>query len=288
MDYLFYIATLVSIAVIFVLSLNLVLGYTGLPLVAHATFSGIGAYTMAILLRATDLPYMIAVLLGIVVTMIAGLLIGLVLSKFREDYFVLASIGFAYIGYNVALNWQGLTRGPLGIPGIPHPEIFGYTFTAGWPFFLYSLVGSILAYVLCRFIVRSSFGRVLQAIREDEQAIAVFGYKVQLYKLTILVIACGLAALSGMMWISHVGFISPIFMDVMKSVDVLVFVIIGGLASLRGSVLGAFIFILIPEMLRFVGVPDEIAGNARQALFGLALVALMLYRPQGILGKFRL
>lgn len=288
MDYLFYIATLVSIAVIFVLSLNLVLGYTGLPLVAHATFSGIGAYTMAILLRATDLPYMIAVLLGIVVTMIAGLLIGLVLSKFREDYFVLASIGFAYIGYNVALNWQGLTRGPLGIPGIPHPEIFGYTFTAGWPFFLYSLVGSILAYVLCRFIVRSSFGRVLQAIREDEQAIAVFGYKVQLYKLTILVIACGLAALSGMMWISHVGFISPIFMDVMKSVNVLVFVIIGGLASLRGSVLGAFIFILIPEMLRFVGVPDEIAGNARQALFGLALVALMLYRPQGILGKFRL
>ncbi len=288
MEYLLHIGTLVALAGIYILGLNLIVGYTGLPSVAHAAFSGIAGYAMAILMRQTDFSFLVILATSIAVTIIAAFLIGLVLSKFRDDYYVLATVGFSYICYNIALNWQELTRGPLGIPGIGRPEIFGYTFSSGWPFFLYCVAGLIVVYYFCRKIVDSSFGRVLKAIREDEEAIAVFGYNVTWYKLGIFVIGCAMAGLSGTMLASHVGFLGPVFMDVMKSVDALVFVIVGGLASLRGSLLGAAFYMLIPELLRFVGVPDDIAGNARQALFGLALVLLMLYRPQGILGKFRL
>ena len=288
MDYLLHIGTIFLIFAIMGLSLNLVVGYTGLPSIAHAAFAGIGAYTSAVLLRNTDVNFFLILLVSIAVTMVAAFLIGLVLSKFNDDYYVLASVGFSYIIYNVLLNWQEVTRGPLGIPGISKPEIFGFTFKSGEPFFFLALLSVVVIYFLCRFIVNSSFGRVLKTIREDEKAIQVFGYRVVLYKLAVFVIAAGMAAVAGALDGSYISFIDPSIFNTMQSVDMLVIVIIGGLASLRGSLLGTLIFVLLPELLRFVGLPDGIAGQMRQVLYGLALMLLMLYRPQGILGKFRL
>lgn len=136
MEYLIHIAILVSIYAILGLSLNLVVGYTGLLSVTHAAFYGIGAYVTAILLTSYGMNFFLAVLISIVITAIISLLIGFVLSKFNDDYFALGSFGFNVIIYSVLLNWQSLTRGPLGIPGIPRPSIFGFVFSENLSFLI--------------------------------------------------------------------------------------------------------------------------------------------------------
>ena len=128
MEYLIHIAILIGIYAILGLSLNLIVGYTGLVSVTHAAFYGIGAYTTAILLTSFGFNFFLSVLIGIMITGFVSLGIGLVLSRLKEDYYVRCSFGFNIIVYSIFLNWQSLTRGLLGIPGITRPEIFGFTF----------------------------------------------------------------------------------------------------------------------------------------------------------------
>ena len=222
------------------------------------------------------------------ITAVIALLIGLVLSRFRGDYYALGSVGFNIIVYSTFLNWQELTRGPLGIPGIPRPSLFGFAFTDNFPFLLLVAVCLVLVYLLCRFIVNSSFGRVLKTIREDEEAIRVFGYYTNHYKLAIFVIGAGIASLAGSLFASYITFIDPSSFVLFESIFILAVIILGGLANLRGSLLGALFLILLPEFLRFVGFPSDIAAQMRQVVYGLVLVILMLYRPQGLVGEYKL
>ena len=134
----------------------------------------------------------------------------------------------------------------------------------------------------------SSFGRVLKAIREDEDAIQVFGYNTHQFKLTIFVIGAGMAAVAGSLFASYITFIDPTTFTLVESIFILAIVILGGLANLRGAVLGALFLILLPELLRFVGFPPDIAAQMRQVVYGAILVILMLYRPQGLLGEYKL
>ena len=288
MEYVLHLVVILGIYAILGLSLNLVVGYTGLLSIAHGAFFGIGAYASAILLESYGWNFLPALIASVSVTMVIAALIGFVLSKFRGDYYALASLGFSVIAYAVFLNWRSLTGGAFGITGIDRPELFGMTFTPGISYTLLIITVVAIVYLLCQFITESSFGRVLKAIREDEEAIEVFGYKTTLFKLAIFVTSAGFAALAGSLFASYVSFISPgAFVD-MVSIYIVVIVILGGLASHDGALLGAAVYILLPELLRFVGLPDSIAGHARQAIYGLGLILLMFYRPQGILGKFRL
>lgn len=288
MEYLIHIAILVSIYAILGLSLNLVVGYTGLLSVTHAAFYGIGAYVTAILLTSYGMNFFLAVLISIVITAIISLLIGFVLSKFNDDYFALGSFGFNVIIYSVLLNWQSLTRGPLGIPGIPQPSIFGFVFSENLSFLILSAVLTLLVYLVCQFITTSSFGRVLKAIREDEKAISVFGYRVLWYKLSIFVISAGIAAIAGSLFASYITFIDPSTFTLNESIFILAIIILGGLANNKGAVLGAVCLILLPEILRFVGFPDSVAAQMRQVVYGVILILLMLYRPQGLVGEYKL
>lgn len=288
MEYLIHIAILVSIYAILGLSLNLVVGYTGLLSVTHAAFYGIGAYVTAILLTSYGMNFFLAVLISIVITAIISLLIGFVLSKFNDDYFALGSFGFNVIIYSVLLNWQSLTRGPLGIPGIPRPSIFGFVFSENLSFLILSAVLTLLVYLVCQFITTSSFGRVLKAIREDEKAISVFGYRVLWYKLSIFVISAGIAAIAGSLFASYITFIDPSTFTLNESIFILAIIILGGLANNKGAVLGAVCLILLPEILRFVGFPDSVAAQMRQVVYGVILILLMLYRPQGLVGEYKL
>lgn len=288
MEYLIHIAILVSIYAILGLSLNLVVGYTGLLSVTHAAFYGIGAYVTAILLTSYGMNFFLAVLISIVIMAIISLLIGFVLSKFNDDYFALGSFGFNVIIYSVLLNWQSLTRGPLGIPGIPRPSIFGFVFSENLSFLILSAVLTLLVYLVCQFITTSSFGRVLKAIREDEKAISVFGYRVLWYKLSIFVISAGIAAIAGSLFASYITFIDPSTFTLNESIFILAIIILGGLANNKGAVLGAVCLILLPEILRFVGFPDSVAAQMRQVVYGVILILLMLYRPQGLVGEYKL
>lgn len=288
MEYLIHIAILIAIYAILGLSLNMVVGFTGLLSITQAAFYGIGAYVTAILLTSTGMNFFLAMLIAIIITAALSLAIGFVLSKFKDDYYALGSFGFNVIIYSVFLNWQSLTRGPLGIPGIPRPSLFGFTFSENIWFLVLSTACALIVYLVCRHITHSSFGRVLKAIREDDGAISVFGYPVLWYKLTIFVVSAGMAAVAGSLFASYITFIDPSSFTLTESIFILAIIILGGLANNKGSVLGAACLILLPEILRFVGFPDEIAAQMRQVVYGVILILLMLYRPQGLVGEYRL
>lgn len=288
MEYLIHLAILSAIYAILAISLNLVIGYTGLLSVTHAAFYGVGAYVTAIFLTSFGINFFLSVAIGVAISCVVALVSGIILSRFRDDYYALASFGLNVIIYSVFLNWQSVTRGPLGIPGIARPSILGSYLSSNTWFLVLSIVVLAAVYFLSHFITSSSFGRVLKAIREDEEAIQVFGYNTIWYKLVIFVISGGMAAIAGSLFASYITFVDPSTFTLNESIFILAMVILGGLASLRGSVLGAVLLILIPEALRFVGMPNDIAAQMRQVFYGLILILLMLYRPQGLLGKFRL
>jgi len=288
MEYLIHLGILFAIYAILGISLDLVVGYTGLLSVTHAAFYGIGAYATAILLTGFGVNFFLSVVLGVVFASFVALLMGLVLSKFKGDYYALASFGFNIIVFSIFLNWQELTRGPLGIPGIAKPSLFGFEFSSNFSFLILALVFLLGIFLVARFVVNSSFGRVLKAIREDEEVIQVFGYRTLYYKLTIFVISAGMAGIAGALYASYISFVDPSSFALMESIFILAIIILGGLANLRGAVLGALFLILLPEALRFVGLPSDIAAQMRQVIYGLILVGLMLYRPQGLTGKYKL
>lgn len=287
-EYLINLAILFAIYAILGISLNLIVGYTGLLSVSHAAFYGIGAYSTAIFLTRFDVNFFISIILGIIICAIISLLIGLVLSKFSGDYYALCSLGFNAIVYSIFLNWQDLTRGPLGISGIARPKLFNISLSSNFSFLLISAGLLLAVYFTSVFIANSSFGRVLKAIREDEKAIQIFGYNTSYYKLIIFLIGSSLAAIAGSLFASYISYIDPSTFNISESIFVLSIIILGGLANLRGSILGALFLILLPEILRFVGFPVDVAAQMRQLTYGLLLILLMLYRPQGLIGEYKL
>ncbi len=288
MEYIVHLAILFGIYGILGLGLNLVVGFTGLLSVTHAAFYGVGAYATAILMTQYGFNFFLSAGIGIILAGVLSLLVGLVLSKFKGDYYALASIGFNVIMFSIFLNWQSLTRGPLGIPGIPRPELFGINFGANSQFLILASLSLLLVYFLCRFITTSSFGRALKAVREDEETVKVFGYNTPHFKLVIFIAGAMIAAVAGSLFASYITFIDPSTFNITESIFILAIIILGGLASLRGSVLGALFLILLPEFLRFVGFPSDIAAQMRQVVYGVILILLMLYRPQGLVGEYKL
>jgi branched-chain amino acid transport system permease protein len=288
MAYLIHIAILASLYSMLALSLNLVVGEAGLLSVTQAAFMGIGAYTVALLTLGGGMNFFLALLIGVLLSGLVALLLSVVFSRLSGDYYALGTFGFNIIIFSVMLNWQSLTNGPLGVPGIPRPELLGYVFASNLSFLVLSLVMLAAVYGTSVLITRSAFGRVLHGIREDEEAIAVFGYHPFAYKLVIFTISGMLAAVAGGLFASYLSYIDPSSFQLTISILILAMVILGGLSSHRGAVLGAVVLIVFPELLRFVGFPDGVAAQLRQTSYGLLLILLMLYRPQGILGTFKL
>jgi branched-chain amino acid transport system permease protein len=270
------------------MSLNLVVGYTGLLSITQAAFYGIGAYATAILLTTFGMNFFLSIIIGMIITAIISFAIGYVLSKFDGDYFALGSFGFNIIVFSIFLNWQSLTRGPLGIPGITKPVLFGFDFSDNSIYLILVVIFAGLTFLLSEFITSSSFGRVLKAIREDERAIQVFGYNTLFFKLTIFVIGAMMASVAGSLYASYITYVDPSSFNLSESIFVLAIIILGGLANNRGAVIGAVCLVVLPELLRFVGFPSDIAAQMRQVTYGLILVLLMLYRPQGLMGEYKL
>jgi branched-chain amino acid transport system permease protein len=288
MEYILHILIFFTIFSIAGMALNLLSGFTGLISVSGGAFMGVGAYTVAIFMTVFDWNFFLALLLGIVVAMVVGLLLGLIFAKLDGDYFVLGTIGFTMIVFSLTQNLESITRGSLGIPGIGAPSIFGFSFNNNLLFLVITVLLLGFSYLVHRFIVRSSFGRVLRAIREDENALKVFGYRTPHYKLIVFVVTSAFCALAGGLLASYLTFIDPVSFNMTLSIFILVTIILGGLGSLEGTLVGVLILVLLPELLRFVGFSSDVAGQMRELIYGLVLVLFMLYRPQGILGKYKL
>lgn len=267
-----------------VLGLNIQYGYAGLFNLGIVVFSLIGAYTTAILATKFHADFFTTMLVSIVFAMIAAFLIGIPSLRTRGDYFGIVTLGFAYVAYSLVLNWNAEPiRGALGIPAIKRPVIFGVSFNTFEMLMLLSFAFLIIAFALAGRIANSPYGRLLRAIREDEDAAMSLGKDVTKYKLSAFVAGAVFAAAGGSLYAYWATYIEPRQFGVLESVYVLFAVLIGGKGNLWGSVLGAFIFILLPEPLRFLNLPSHLIGGIRQLMLGALLLFVVLYKPDGLI-----
>lgn len=288
MEYLINLAILFCIYGTLALSLNLVVGMTGLLSLAQAAFYGIGAYATAIGMTTLGLGFFPTIVLGMAVNAALAFVVGKILSRFQGDYYAIVSAGLSIIVFSVLLNWKAVTNGPLGIFGIGKPEILGLNFYSNGMFLLLSFLFMLAAYGIYVLIDRSSFGRVLKAIREDEQLVRVMGYNAKHFKSIIFVISAAMSGVAGAMFASYIAFIDPSTFQLKEGIFLFTIIIVGGLSSAWGSIVGALILISLPEILRFVGLPYETAAQLQQIIYGGMLVLMMVFKPQGLFGKYRM
>jgi len=287
MEYLLHLLVYVGLYVILAESLNLVVGFAGIPAMGHAAFSCIGAYTSSLLALHFGVSPFIGMLAGAVAGGVLGLVIAYPALRLKGDYLALATFGAGIIVYNVARNWIGLTRGPMGLPGIPPFKLGSYAIDNTWSYLLLVVVVAALVVWACRNIAKSTFGRNLTSVREDETAAIALGKDTARLKLIAFVAGAFFAGIAGCLYAHYITFIDPSSFTMMESIAILLMVIFGGMGSIAGSVVGAVVLVVLPELLRFVGLPSSVAAPLRQMMYGLLLVLLMLWRPQGILGKYR-
>ncbi len=287
MEYLLHILVMTGIYVILTLSLNLVVGYTGLAALGHAAFSCVGAYASSLLALNYGVSPWIGLLVGACVAAILGVFIGAPSLRLKGDYLAIATFGLGVIVYSVAKNWMSVTRGPMGLPGIPGFSFFGIQLSSVWTYLILVAFFVFLTYFIIRRVVKSPFGRILRGIREDEIATLAMGKDVNKHKIMVFVIGAFFAGIAGSLYAHYITFIDPSSFTVMESIAILLMVVFGGMGSLGGSFVGAAILVIFPELLRFLGMPSSVAAPLRQMIYGLLLIVLMLYRPQGILGRYR-
>ncbi|HID93192.1 MAG TPA: branched-chain amino acid ABC transporter permease [bacterium (Candidatus Stahlbacteria)] len=246
-----------------------------------------GAYMSALLALRLGLSPWIGLLAGACVAALLGIVIGFPSVRLKGDYLALVTFGFGVIVYAIAKNWVSVTRGPMGLPGIPQFSVFGYQLSTIWSYLI--LVGAFVAltFFVLRRVTNSPFGRVLKSIREDEIASEALGKDTTRHKLLVFIIGAFFAGIGGSLYAHYITFIDPSSFTVMESITILLMVIFGGMGSILGSVVGAIVLVVFPELLRFLGMPSAIAAQARQMIYGLLLVVLMIRRPQGLLGRYR-
>lgn len=286
MEYLLHILILIGIYTILAVSLNLLVGFTGILSIAHAAFYGIGAYVAALMALRLETPFLLNIFLAMAAAGVFGAIVGIPSLRLKDDYFVIATFAFQIIIFSILNNLVDFTGGPLGLPGIPQPNIFGYEISSHIEFLILVIILAGFTYWIANRVVQSPFGRLLKAIREDEVFTQAAGRNVASAKVKVFIISASLASISGVIYATYITYIDPTSFTVMESIFIISIVIIGGAGNLKGSILGAAFLVALPELLRFVGLPNSIAANVRQILYGALLVIMMMWRPQGFLGEY--
>jgi len=286
-DYVGHIVVVASLYVVLAEGLNLIVGFAGQSALGHAAFYAVGAYTSSLLSLKLGLNPWIGLAVAAGIAGLAGLVVGYPALRLKGDYLALATFGAGVVVYAVARNWVALTRGPMGLPGIPSFRLCGPSLGGPWSFATLSVPIAALVVWACRNIAKSVFGRELTSVREDETAAIALGKNTARLKLVVFVAGAFFAGIAGSLYAHYITFIDPSSFTTMESITILLMVIFGGMGSVPGAVVGALLLVVLPEALRFVGLPSSVAAPLRQMLYGLLLVLLMLWRPQGILGKYR-
>jgi branched-chain amino acid transport system permease protein len=285
MNYVVLLLTGLCIYAILTLSLNLLVGYTGIPSFAHGAFFGIGAYMVALAMVRLGVPFLLAVLLAVLGTGVVAALVGVPALRLGGDYFFLACFAIIFIVTRILFNWQDVTNGPYGVYGIPKPSLVGATIGSGLPFLLLSLAALALVLFIIWRLVHSPYGLMLQGIRDDELVVSTLGRDVTRAKVVVFAIAGGLAAVAGGLYATFYGVIDPSAFGVPVIILLWSMLFIGGAGNLYGPVLGAGLLLFLPEGLRLLGLESVKAGEIQQMIYGLLLIFLMIFRPQGLAGR---
>jgi branched-chain amino acid transport system permease protein len=217
----------------------------------------------------------------------AASLVAIPSLRVAGDYYIVASFGLQTVVLTVFMNWTDLTEGHAGLPGIPRPVLFGWHIDEPFEYAGLALVLLALAYAICRRLTESAFGRVLQAIRDDEVAAAALGKNVVAVKITVAVASSALGATAGSLYAHYITYINPSSFALHESIFITSLVILGGAERLAGPLVGTLILLAVPEALKFLAIPDTVAAPMRQILYGALLILFMFVRPEGILGRPR-
>jgi len=275
--YHLHVAIMAGIFGVLAMSLNLLLGYTGQLSLGHAAFFGIGAYTSALLTLKLDWSFWPALAAAVALAGAAGFFIGRLALKLRGAYFVLVTISFAGVISLVSVNWIELTNGPLGLPGVPAPELGPWSLRSKTAYYYLVLAAVGLSYLVCRRLVRSRIGRALVALRENEPLAESVGVDVTHYLVLAAVVSAAMAGLGGSLYAHYTRFVSPEVFLFTYTVTMVIMVVAGGKGTLAGPLVGAVLFSVLPEALRAAA-----SWQWQMLAYGVLLVLLVFYLPRGI------
>lgn len=280
-DYYLHLCIVAGVFVIAVLGLDLIVGYVGQLSLAHAAFFALGAYTSALLFVRAKWSMWLGLPAAAIATGLIAFVLGSVILRTRGHRFIIITVVFAELMRLVATNWVDMTRGFMGLPGLVIPPLYipgigNVDLGSKARFYYVVLVAAIIAFVVCRAIVRSSVGRKFVLIRENEPLAESLGISAFRYAMIAFVVGAALAGAAGSLYAHYVGFVSPDLFDFSYVTIMLIMVILGGKGTLVGPALGAVIFTFLPELLRE-------ASHWRMIVFATILIVATLFMPQGII-----
>jgi branched-chain amino acid transport system permease protein len=275
--YYLHVAIMAGIFTILALSLNLLLGYTGQLSLGHAAFFGIGAYTSALLALKLEWPFWVGLPAAALAAGLAGWAIGRLALKVRGAYFVLVTISFAGVISLVSVNWMELTNGPLGLPGVPAPELASISFRTKSAYYYLVLLAAAVAYLVCHRLVHSRLGRAFLALRENEALAESVGVDPVRTLVLAAVVSAAMAGVAGSLYAHYTRFVSPEVFLFSYTVTMVIMVVAGGKGTLLGPVIGALLFTVLPEALR-----EAMAWQWQMLAYGVLLVLLVYFLPRGI------
>jgi len=275
--YHLHVVIMAGIFTILALSLNLLLGYTGQLSLGHAGFFGIGAYTSALLALRWQWPFWLALPSAALAAGLAGYGIGRLALKVRGAYFVLVTISFAGVISLISINWMELTNGPLGLPGVPAPELGRLSFRTKSAYYYIVLLSAAVAYALCHRVVHSRLGRAFVALRENEPLAESVGIDPTRTLVAAAVLSAAMAGVAGSLYAHYTRFVSPEVFLFSYTVTMVIMVVAGGKGTLLGPVVGAVLFTALPEALR-----EAMAWQWQMLAYGVVLVLLVFFLPRGI------
>lgn len=282
-----HILIVTNIYIILSVSTGYLTGLSNLLSLGQAAFYGIGAYLAALALKVLGFPLGLSLLFSFFGTGIIAISFGYLALKLKGDFFTLATIGFQIIVYSILYNWVAVTGGPYGVIAIPRPEILGLLqLKTNTAFLILSLIMCVFSCFVVYRMTWHTFGRSLIAIRDDEISMLALGRNIPRYKLQSFVFTSAFAAIAGFIYAGYITYIDPTGFNIDESIFIITAVLIGGVGNLRGPILGAIFVVVLPEILRFVGLPNEIAASMRLIIYGLSIILFMRFRPQGIAGNY--
>lgn len=285
LGYLIHLLILLAVFAIAALALNLTIGWAGIINLGHLGFLAIGAYASAIVTTKYGASMFVGVLLGMILAAGAALLLSYLTKTVSGDALAVILLGFNFTILTITLNWTSLTRGSLGIPGIPRPELFRQDAA----FFLLTGIIAVLVFLMVRKMIHSPFGRVLGALRDDELHARVLGKRTFRTKVIIFVISGAIAGLAGALQAHTIRFIDPNSFFLHQLVFLLSIVLVGGLASLPGTIIGAVIMTFLPELVdALFNIPSATVGALRGIIFSTLLLLVVIFRPKGVFGTVEL
>jgi len=273
--------TKMLIFALFAMSLNLIMGYAGLPSLGHAAYFGVGSYTVGLLAVKVIDNFWLDFGAGLVAATITAALFGFLALRAQGAYLLMITLALAQVVWGIAFGWRELTGGDDGLPGVPRPAAgLPLSLADGVSFYYFTLLFTLLGTVIMWLVIRSPFGAALIGIRESERRMEVLGYNTWLYKYVAFVISGVLAGLSGNLFVYYNGFVSPAYLSVIFSASALIMVILGGAGTLLGPALGAALIVYLE---------NAISAETERWLtvLGLIYVVVTLFAPNGLIGVFR-